>query len=184
MRLVEIHSGNAGDEALRRLYETAFPAGEQIPYDDLVHLLDIMDIDYTAYYEGEMLVGLTMVMRLPRYNWFWYFAVSEGLRGKGYGQSILSTILDKYRDMRPFILDIESPLQADAPNPEQRRKRHAFYLRNGLKDTGANRTYNGITFTILSSSDAPFTQQDYEDIVTALRAAWTNMPGNGNQSDR
>ena len=177
LRRVEIDSSNADDWQLRRLYETAFPEGEQIPYDELIQLLKLMDIDYTAYYEGEMLVGLTMVLRLPRYNWGWYFAVTEELRGKGYGQDILTSVLDKYRDGHPFVIDIESPLQADAPNPEQRKRRHGFYLRNGLKDTGANRTYNGITFTILSSSDAPFTEQDYEEIVTALRAAWENMPG-------
>ena len=176
MRLVEIHSGNAGDEALRRLYETAFPAGEQIPYDDLVHLLDIMDIDYTAYYEGEMLVGLTMVLHLPRYNWGWYFAVRDELRGKGYGQRILSALLEKYRDGHPFIIDIESPLQADAPNPEQRKRRHAFYLRNGLKDTPTSRTFEGITYTIMTSSDEPFDQQDYDDIIAALRSVWHNMP--------
>ena len=177
LRRVEIDGNNADDVQLRRLYETAFPEGEQIPYDELIQLLKLMDIDYTAYYEGEMLVGLTMVLRLPRYNWGWYFAVTEELRGKGYGQDILTSVLDKYRDGHPFVIDIESPLQADAPNPEQRKRRHGFYLRNGLKDTGANRTYNGITFTILSSSDAPFTEQDYEEIVTALRAAWENMPG-------
>jgi GNAT superfamily N-acetyltransferase len=177
LNTVEINSGNAGNEALRRLYETAFPEGEQIPYDELVQLLDIMDIDYTAYYEGEMLVGLTMVLRLSRYNWGWYFAVREELRGKGYGQGILTAVLEKYRSERPFIMDIESPDQTDAPNPEQRRRRHAFYLRNGMKDTGAYRTYKGITFTILSSSDEPFTQQDYGDIVDALRTAWENMPG-------
>ena len=172
-----ISSANANDRQLRQLYETAFPEGEQIPYDELIQLLNLMDIDYTAYYEGEMLVGQTMVLRLPRYNWGWYFAVREELRGKGYGQTILTSVLDKYRDSKPFVIDIESPLQPDAPNPEQRKRRHAFYLRNGLKDTGTNRTYNDITFTIMSSSDAPFTQQDYEDIVTALRAAWENMPG-------
>lgn len=178
LRTVEINSANADNAALRRLYETAFPEGEQIPYDDLIHLLDIMDIDYRAYYEGEMLVGLTMVLRLPKYNWGWYFAVCEELRGKGYGQRILTSVLDQYRKgQQTFVIDIESPLQPDAPNPEQRKRRHAFYLRNGLKDTGTDRTYNGITFTILSSSDSPFTQQDYEDIVTALRAAWENMPG-------
>ena len=177
LREVQINSSNADDEALRRLYETAFPIGEQIPYDDLIHLLDIMDIDYTAYYEGEMLVGLTMVHRLPRYNWGWYFAVREDLRGKGYGQSILSAVLDKYHNEHPFIMDIESPLQADAPNPEQRKRRHAFYLRNGMNDTGTCRSYNDITFTILSGSNEPFTQQDYDDIVAALRAAWKNMPG-------
>jgi GNAT superfamily N-acetyltransferase len=181
LRSVEIHSGNADDRALRELYQTAFPAEEQIPYNELIHLLDIMDIDYTAYYEGDGLVGFMIVLRLPKYNWGWYFAVREELRGKGYGQAIFTLTLDKYSSQRPFVVDIESPWQPDAPNPEQRRRRHGFYLRNGLKDTGANRTYSGITFTIMSSSDEPFTQQDYEDIVTALRNAWKNMPGQDNR---
>ena len=177
LKLVEINSRNADDAELRRLYETAFPVQEQIPYDDLIHLLDAMDIDYTAYYDDEMLVGLTMVLRLPRYNWGWYFAVREDLRGKGIGQGILTAVLDKYRDERPFIMDIESPLQPDAPNPEQRKRRHAFYLRNGMKDTGTSRTWDGLTFTILTNSEEPFTQQDYDDIVAALRAVWENMTG-------
>ena len=173
----QINRGNAQDEALRRLYESAFPVQEQIPYEDLIGLLDKMDIDYTAYYDDDMLVSLTMVLRLPKYNWGWYFAVREPLRGKGYGQEILSAVLDKYRDVRPFVIDIESPLQPDAPNPEQRRRRHAFYLRNGLKDTPTSRTWDGLTFTIMTSSNEQFTQQDYDDIVTALRAVWENMPG-------
>ena len=177
LRAKAIISGNANDVELRRLYETAFPAQEQIPYDDLIHLLDAMDIDYTAFYDDETLVGLMIVLRLPRYNWAWYFAVREELRGKGFGKDILSCILDKYREGHPFIMDIEYPLQPDAPNPEQRRRRHAFYLRNGLKDTGTSRTWDGLTFTILTNSDEPFTQQDYDDIVAALRAVWQNMPG-------
>ena len=177
LRAVDINSDSAGDEALRRLYETAFPDGEQIPYDELIELMDLMDIDFTAYYDKEMLVGLMIVLKLPRYNWGWYFAVREELRGQGYGQAILKATLDKYRNGRPYIIDIESPLQPDAPNPEQRQRRHAFYLRNGMRDSGTCRTYNNITFTILTTSDEPFTLQDYDDIVAALRAAWENMPG-------
>lgn len=177
LHAIEINSSNADNKELRQLYETAFPADEQIPYDELIQLLDAMDIDYTAYYEGKMLVGFTMVLRLQRYNWCWYFAVRDELRGHGYGQRILTAVLDKYREERPFIMDIESPLQTDAPNPEQRKRRHAFYLRNGMKDTPTSRTWEGLTFTILTNSDEPFTQQDYEDIVASLRAAWENMPG-------
>lgn len=177
LRTRAIISSNADDVELRRLYETAFPVQEQIPYDDLIHLLDAMDIDYTAYYDDDAFVGLTMVLHLPRYNWGWYFAVREDLRGKGYGQEILSSVLSKYRTERPFIIDIESPLQLDAPNPGYRRRRHAFYLRNGLKDTGTSRTWDGLTFTILTNSDEPFTQQDYDDVVAALRAVWESMPG-------
>ena len=177
LRVVEINSANADDAGLRRLYETAFPVEEQIPYDDLIHLLDAMDIDYRAYYDDEMLVGLTMVLQLPRYTWGWYFAVREDLRGTGIGQEILTSVLDKYREGRPFIMDIESPLQPDAPNPEHRKRRHAFYLRNGMRDTGTARSWEGLTFTILTNSEEPFTQQDYDDIVAALRAVWENMPG-------
>ncbi len=173
---MQIKCGNADDIALRQLYETAFPVEEQIPYNDLIYLLGKLEIDYTAYYDNEMLVGLTMVLHLPRYNWGWYFAVRDELRGKGYGQRILSALLEKYRDGHPFIIDIESPLQADAPNPEQRKRRHAFYLRNGLKDTPTSRTFEGITYTIMTSSDEPFDQQDYDDIIAALRSVWHNMP--------
>ena len=176
LRTVEINSGNADDRELRKLYETAFPEQEQIPYNDLIHLLDVMDIDYTAYYDGEKLVGLTMVLRLPKYNWGWYFAVREDLRGQGYGQDILSALLNRYRQGKPFIIDIESPRQADAPNPEQRRRRHAFYLRNGLKDTPTSRTFEDVTFTIMTTGDQPFTQRDYDDIIAALHAVWDNMP--------
>jgi GNAT superfamily N-acetyltransferase len=176
MRQIQINSGNADNVELRQLYGTAFPVEEQIPYDDLIYLLDKLDIDYTAYLDGETFVGLTMVLRLPRYYWGWYFAVREELRGKGYGQEILSTVLNKYRTGRPFIIDIESPRQADAPNPEQRQRRHAFYVRNGLKDTPTSRTFDNITYTIMTNSEEPFTQEDYDDIIAALRAVWENMP--------
>ena len=176
LKTIEINSGNADNQALRQLYGSAFPVKEQIPYNDLIYLLDKLDIDYTSYLDGEAFVGLTMVLRLNRYNWGWYFAVCEELRGKGYGQEILSALLKKYRDRRPFIIDIESPLQADAPNPEQRQRRHAFYVRNGLKDTPTSRTFDGITYTIMTNSDEPFTQQDYDDIIAALRSVWENMP--------
>ena len=177
LRTIKITRFTADNDELRQLYETAFPVEEQIPYDDLIYLLGILSIDYTAYYDGPTLVGLTMVLHMPRYNWGWYFAVSEPLRGQGYGQRILSTLLGQYQeDDYPFIIDVESPWQADAPNPEQRQRRHAFYVRNGLKDTPTSRTFEGITYTIMTNSDAPFTQQDYDDILASLRTVWENMP--------
>lgn len=176
LRKIHITSHNADDDGLRKLYGTAFPVEEQIPYDDLIYLLDKLDIDYTAYYEGDLLVGMTMVLRLQRYNWDWYFAVREELRGHGYGQDILSVLLDEYRGQRPFIIDIESPLQADAPNPCQRQRRHAFYVRNGLRNTPTSRTFQGITYTIMTNSDEPFSQEDYDDILASLRSVWENMP--------
>ncbi len=37
---------------LRELYTTAFPVNEQIPWDDLMWLIDQMSLDFTAYYDA------------------------------------------------------------------------------------------------------------------------------------
>lgn len=43
---------------LRNLYQTAFPEEEQIPWTDLMRLIEQMPLDFTAYYEGEEFVGI------------------------------------------------------------------------------------------------------------------------------
>ena len=60
MKLKQSHidSNNADDPELRRLYETAFPIQEQIPYDDLIQLLDAMDIDHAVTNEDLNIVLL------------------------------------------------------------------------------------------------------------------------------
>ena len=135
------------NEKIRHLYETAFPKGEQIPWDDLMRLVDEMPLDFTAYYDGEDLIGFTIVYPHKSFNWYWYFAVREELRGKGYGQQILTQLIEKYKD-QTCVLDMESPTQV-CENSEQRKRRHAFYLRNGFRDTNVYRTYNDITMTIM-----------------------------------
>jgi GNAT superfamily N-acetyltransferase len=166
----KITAANAGDEQMRKLYQTAFPVEEQIPYADLVRLIGEMPLDFTAYYDGEELIGFTIVYPRRPYNWFWYFAVRDELRGKGYGQEILTGLIERYKD-RPCILDMESPEQL-CDNIEQRKRRHAFYLRNGFRDTNVFRTYDGITYTIMMIGEGTFTKHDYDDIISDLRRFW------------
>ena len=71
------------DQQIKQLYESAFPRDEQIPWGDLLRLIDEMSLDFTAYYDGEELIGFTIVYPRKQFNWFWYFAVREELRGKG-----------------------------------------------------------------------------------------------------
>ena len=190
----KITAANA-DEQLKQLYETAFPKGEQIPWDDLLRLIDQMSLDFTAYYVGETFIGFTIVYPRKTFNWYWYFAVREKLRGQGYGQQILTQLIEKYKG-QACVLDMESPYQVPCPNLEQRQRRHAFYLRNGFRDTDVYRTYNGITMTIMMmgpgtlaspSSDATqpssselgqpsllprFTLQDWDNITHELQQFW------------
>ena len=50
------------DESLRSLYQTAFPEEEQIPWQDLMRLVEEMPLDFTAYYEDKQFIGLTIVL--------------------------------------------------------------------------------------------------------------------------
>ena len=52
MKEKHITAANADDQ-MRRLYESAFPKDEQIPWDDLMRLIKEMPLDFTAYYDGE-----------------------------------------------------------------------------------------------------------------------------------
>ena len=164
------------DLQVRRLYEEAFPPEERIPWDDLMHLVDAMPLDFLAFYESNRLVGLFIVYPRPSFNWVWYFAVPQELRGQGIGRTILLHMLNKYSHSN--IVDLESPEQV-CDNAEQRRRRYEFYLRNGFRDTGVGRSFKGIDYTIMMQGPGTFTMQDYDLILSELRSFWEAMPSPG-----
>lgn len=159
------------DEHIKRLYQTAFPEDEQIPWDDLMRLIYKMSLDFTAYYDNEEFIGFTIVYPRKTVNWYWYFAVREDLRGQGRGQQILTQLLKKYEG-QAMVLDMESSYQDPCPNPEQRRRRHGFYLRNGFRDTDVYRSYGDITMTVMMTGPGTFTLQDWDDITNELKQFW------------
>ena len=124
MNTRQITAANA-DERIKRLYESAFPEGEQIPWDDLMRLVGEMPLDFTAYYDGEEFIGFTIVYPRKSFNWYWYFAVREEMRGKGYGQRILSQLIEHYKG-QTCVLDMESPTQV-CENIDQRTHCHQEY---------------------------------------------------------
>ena len=176
MRSEQLNPADVNEE-VRRLYETAFPKEEQIPWKDLMRLMKTMSLDFSVYYEDENLVGLTVVYLRPQFNWFWYFAVPEELRGQGIGQRILTQLIEEYKG-KSNILDMESPEQV-CENSEQRKRRHAFYLRNGFRDTGVGKSFKGIDYTIMMNGEGTFTQSDYDLIIDELRSFWDAMPKEG-----
>ncbi|MBR3627765.1 MAG: GNAT family N-acetyltransferase [Elusimicrobia bacterium] len=167
----QITSVNANDEQLKLLYQTAFPENEQIPWNDLIRLIDQMHLDFTAYYEDDNFIGFTILFPHKKFNWFWYFAVIPELRGQGKGQKILTYLIEKYKE-KNVVLDMESPKQK-CDNLEQRKRRHDFYLRNGFRDTNLYRKYGNLEMTIMINGKDSFTMQDWNNIVAELRKFWT-----------
>ena len=169
MTVKQITAANA-DAQIKQLYETAFPEDEKIPWEDLMRLVMEMPLDFIAYYDGEVFIGFTIVYPRKTFSWFWYFAVCEDLRGKGYGQLILNKIVEQYKGSS-LVLDMESPTQA-CENINQRKRRHNFYIRNSFRDTNLYRNYNDITMTIMMLGEGTFTMQDWDDIIHELQRFW------------
>ncbi|MCR4620081.1 MAG: GNAT family N-acetyltransferase [Paludibacteraceae bacterium] len=169
MTVKQITSATA-DEKIKQLYETAFPKEEQIPWKDLMRLVGKMPLDFTAYYNDDEFIGFTIVYPRKTFNWFWYFAVREELRWKGYGQQILTHWIKKYEG-QTSVLDMESPTQV-CDNISQRKRRHDFYFRNGFRDTNVYKTYNDITMTIMMIGEGTFTIRDWDEITNELKQFW------------
>lgn len=166
----QITAKNKGDKEIKELYESAFPKNERIPWDDLMRLIEEMHLDFTAYYDAGTFVGLTIVYPRSSFNWFWYFAVREELRNKGYGQEMLRMLIGKYKG-QTIVFDMESPRQV-CDNIVQRRRRHEFYLRNGFRDTNVFRSYDNLEMTIMIIGEGTFTLQDWDDMTNELRQHW------------
>lgn len=160
--------------AFSRLYHTAFPEQERIRLDEMVGLAPAMGLTLTAWYDGGTFVGLTVVCERADANWFWYFAVEENLRGRGYGRHILGEITRRYAT-RPLILDIESPRQPSA-NQAQRSRRYAFYLRNGFTGTGVENAYGGVEYAILQFGEPTLTDSQFRALLAELFELWGELP--------
>ncbi len=133
----------------KRLYRTAFPKEEQMPFWTLRFLTLIKGIELTCYREDDCFCGFTYTVTEGSVVFVLFFAVSADLRGKGYGSSILAE-LKKRNPNRSIILNVE-PLDADAENAEERVRRMRFYEKNGFFDTGYDIEEIGGTFRVLAT---------------------------------
>ncbi|MGT2924014.1 GNAT family N-acetyltransferase [Streptococcus caviae] len=118
---------------VKKLYLSAFPPNERLPYFLLlVNSVRSLAKCY-AYYEQEEFVGFAYILESKKQVFILFLAVNEPVRSKGYGSMILAQIRE-YAGLRPLILTIEPP-DKEAPNSEQRRRRLSFYERNGYQAT-------------------------------------------------
>jgi GNAT superfamily N-acetyltransferase len=149
---------------VERLYRSAFPKEEQMPWW-LLRLISLRrDMGITAYYSDGAFCGMTVTVGTQQYLFVLFFAVDDGCRGQGYGSEIL-TLLKRENPNRPIVLNVE-PLDERAENAAQRVSRMRFYERNGFFDTGYNIDEVGGTFRVLSNG--PLDGQAYLGVFKKL----------------
>ena len=167
--LVERAIGSAGAdyEQARDIYFEAFPPEERLPLPLLLDLAQREGVDFTAYADPaapRQVVGLAFTMLVGPYAYLMFLAVGGFAQGRGYGARIIEAVRARSGG-RQVVLEIE-PLVPDAPNPEQRARRLAFYERNGFHLLGYDKLEEDERYAMLSDGDG----FDPEVFAAALRA--------------
>lgn len=144
---ININHDRAARKKTKEIYEASFPKEEKLPFSLLRLLTCIRGIDFTAYKDGEGILGFTYTVTAGNILFVLFFAVDEPLRGKGAGSAILSHLKEKGKAV---LLNIE-PLDPAAENYAERLLRFRFYEKNGFFDTSYDIDEVGGTFRVLST---------------------------------
>lgn len=117
-------------DEVQELYESSFPKNEQAPFSTLLKNTRRSNVDFSAYFADNTLVGMSYIVHEGTLSYLFYLAVPEALRGQGFGSEILQILKNTYPNHRIFLSMEE--FREDAPNYEIRLRRKGFYERNGF----------------------------------------------------
>lgn len=164
MKLLNIRDEGAEyKEQLYALYEEAFPEQEKKPLQLMEQLSAEGKQEMLAMVDEGEFVGLAINMIGNGRGLLDYYAIAPDKRNGGYGSKGLEVLL-KHFEGQKYIFEIEIQ-DENADNAEERKRRKAFYLRNGLKETGLFVNVYDTDFEILT----PGGELTYEEYVDFLR---------------
>lgn len=157
-----LEEGKKYAEQVRLLYEESFPEEEKKPFSLLEAYAAQGKAEILAA-EEEGFTGLVINLISEDVALLDYFAIAPDKRSSGCGGKVIRGLLDRFAG-RKYIFEIEMQDET-APNAEDRKRRKAFYLRNGLKETGTFAHAYDTDFELLT----PDGELTYEEYVEALK---------------
>ena len=132
---------------VKHIYFDSFSKNERMPFPIMVAMSKLWNTEFLGFYDGDTLCGFVYLAHNSKIVFVMFLAVDKTLRSKGYGSAILREIQNKYSDKK-IIISIE-PCNKNAPDVELRRRRKAFYMRNGYKETGYMMKLNGVVQEVI-----------------------------------
>ena len=146
------------------LYDKAFPEQEKKPLQIMENLVADNRMEMLAMVDEDEFVGLAINLIDAEQNraLLDYYAIVPEKRNGGYGSKGLEVLLDRFKNQK-YIFEIETQ-DEKAENAEERKRRKAFYLRNGLKETGLFVNAYNTDFEILTP-DGELTFWEYVDFL-------------------
>ena len=148
---------------VRKLLKKSFSSADLFPFWALNLMAARPSVDYTAYYYGGRLCGVSYAISNSRLFYVLYLAVEESVRGEGFGTIIVRRLLQK-AGSRELVLDVEAP-NRPARNAREREERIEFYEKNGITDTGWDLVEETRRYRILSSRGRSFDRGDLYRLI-------------------
>ncbi len=145
-----------GIPALRTVYRhyirKDFPRQERRPLSAMESAMKKGRYKAWGYYEGPRLTAYATFYFCSRYPFALldYYAVVDGLRGKGIGSAFLKDLLPLIPVKGGILIEAESPASAKKEEERRiRRRRVDFYEKNGAGKTGIHCRLFGVDYNIL-----------------------------------
>lgn len=160
-----LKEGKTYKEQVYALYETAFPKEEQKPLSCMEQWAKEGKAELFAVVEDKEFIGLVMNMFSSSAVVLDYFAIAPEKRSGGYGGKAVRELVKRFQGQK-YVFEIEKQDEL-AANAEDRKRRKAFYLRNGLKETGLFVHAYDTDFEILTP-DGEITYKQYEDMLKEM----------------
>lgn len=148
---------------IKRLFYSAFPPEERPPYFFLKWKARRGKGELLVAKDDGRFVGFIYLIRHLDLIYIFFFAVDENVRGGGYGSKILQYVKERNEGKKIFLA--REPLDDTADNAEQRRKRHAFYIKNGFSDLSIKIIENNYVFEAMSIG-GDISADEYDALIT------------------
>ena len=151
---------------LSDLYERelkkAFPPEELKPLKAMEGLRDRGCYEPLGLWDGEVLRGYALMWLEPGYPFALldYLGTLDGMRSQGLGTKLLGMLREYYSHYRGIFGEAEAPENGDPEDEPLRRRRLAFYERNGFRYGGYDCALFGVHYQTLIMGDEDVTAQE------------------------
>lgn len=151
---------------INRLAKEAFPPEEYLAPIELVKMSMADNFDFLLLTNEERFVGFMVIQTYKNMAYLFFLAIDFACRSKGYGSYAIEALKQLYPDKKQ-VVDFEM-LDEKADNYEQRKKRRAFYLRNGYKETGLYLSYLGVDYEVFCMEEE-FDTEEFKEMMRTIQ---------------
>ena len=161
IRFEKIDENTKNLEDIKQLYMDAFPFDERIPFYIMVSVGNDRGVEFLSIYDDDTWLGFIHTLVGEKLSYIFYFAIDGSLRQSGYG----SKIIREYKKMHPKLSLAIEPIEEGSDNIKQRKKRLAFYEKNGFETLDTKVVEMGVEFELMGAKGMEIKESDYKSLV-------------------